>query len=907
MARWRPHCIVVCLVVALGLTGALDAIQGILTDWRFELSSRRATGEVVLVAVDAPSLERQGVWPWPRTVYAELLTKLRVAGVVDVAFDIDFSSRSTPADDEAFRDALREFGGSAILPTFKQITRDQDGTPRIHVARPVPELGAYAWPASVNVQAAANGLVRRYAMGDNINGAFFPSLAALLAGRYDRAAQSFLVDYSIRRPLQPIPVIDVLDGTVDPARLKGKKIIIGATAIELGDRFHVPVYGNISGVELQVLAAESILQGRQLEITSSMVSIIGFVALAGAMLLMWGRFRPVTAALVFLMVAIGVEGVAHLLQTMSPVVLNTAPWIAGIAGYVLTLALIELDLRQLLANFAQNRFQSIALSLGDGVVCLDAEGRVTFWNPGARAIFGYSSAEINGRPFSALSENLADSDLCRFLSRCDASRQVIETTGVRNNGDKFPLEVRISSWLEGDVKHFGAIVRDISLRKRDEEHIRYLALHDALTGLANRAQIRDRLGQSIDDAKQRHETVALLLLDLDNFKEINDTLGHEAGDQFLCTFAEHLRACVGVKAPIARLGGDEFVVVVEGPDAEAGSKAIARSIADIFGDRHSYIDGNGFLISASIGSAVYPRDADNLDDLMANADLALYRAKRRRPGAHVPYESSFKRDLEHRRNVEAELARAVAENEFELFYQPQVRLCDRHIVGVEALIRWRHPTQGLVPPDQFLEILHACKLSNLVGSWVLRTACEQGYRWQSQGRDLRIGVNISPSQFHAELPATIERVLSQTGLAPDRLEIEVTEQILLKEDARTIDLLRQIRSLGVRIAFDDFGTGYASLSHLKRFPLDCLKVDRSFVRHLGTDRNNTAITTAIIELGNRMRLCTIAEGIEDEQSAVWLAELGCPEGQGYHFGKPMSVVQMQHLLDAQNPVSASAA
>ncbi|NJO34661.1 MAG: CHASE2 domain-containing protein [Rhodospirillales bacterium] len=387
MKRWRPHCIVVCLVVALGLTGALDAIQNILTDWRFELTSRRATGEVVLVAIDAPSIERLGVWPWPRTVHVELLRKLRISGAADVAFDIDFSSRSTPADDEAFRSELRAFGGSVILPTFKQVTRHQDGTPRIHIARPAPDLAEHAWSASVNVQPTANGLVRSYVMGESIGGEFFPSLAALLAGRYEKTAQSFLIDYSIRRPLQLIPIIDVLDGKVDPARLKDKKIIIGATAIELGDRFHVPVYGNISGVELQVLAAESILQDRRLEITSSIVSIIGLAVLAGAMLLMWGRFRPVTTALVLLMFAIGVEGAAHLLQAMSPVALNTAPWIVGIAGYVLTLALIELDLRQLLANFAQDRFQSIALALGDGVVCLDAEGRVTFWNPGARAIF----------------------------------------------------------------------------------------------------------------------------------------------------------------------------------------------------------------------------------------------------------------------------------------------------------------------------------------------------------------------------------------------------------------------------------------------------------------------------------------------------------------------------------------
>ena len=887
------HLAVLFVAWALVVTGALDALRDSTTDWRFHLAPRKPTGEVAIVAIDASSIEQIGVWPWPRTVHGDLLRALQRAGVADVAFDVDVSSRSTRASDQEFEQALEAFGGSAILPVFKQTGKDRDGVSRLYVSRPLVEFATHAWTAAVNVVPERNGLVRRYTTGEEIDGAFFPSLASLLAGVFDKKSPAFLIDHSI--DVKRVPVFsaaDVLGGKIDPGRLKDKRIIIGATAIELGDRFHVPVAGIISGVELQALAAESILQRRMLAMTDTTATMGGLMALALFMFLAWRRLGTPCLTFSLLGFAIVIEGTAGLLQEKQPVILDTSAWLVAIAGYLVALWLNELDIRQVLARVAQHRFQSIALSLNDGVVCVDRAGLITFWNVGAKTIFGYCATEVVGRPFCLLYEERQDAGTSELFQSLDP----IELVGVRKDGRRFPIEVRFSSWDESDGSHYGAIVRDISKRKRDEERIRYLALHDPLTGLANRTQLSERLKGSVERAKCGEGSIAVLLIDLDNFKDVNDTLGHEAGDRFLCAFVVRLRACTGGDTLVARLGGDEFVVLIEGADAEGRAGALIHSIADIFGDRHTLVDGSPFLISASTGSAVHPRDGDDVDELLAKADLALYRAKKQGRGVHVSYQESFTRELESRRMLEAELQRAIDDNEFELFYQPQVHLRDARIVGAEALIRWRHPVRGLVSPGEFLSVLELMNLSASVGALMLRTACEQGQRWQQAGHDIRIAVNLSPSQFQPELPKNIERVLLETGLAPALLEVEVTENILLEADPNLIGCLHQIRNLGVQIAFDDFGTGYASLSSLKRFPLDRLKIDRSFVSGFGNDPLNDAIVTGVVELAQRVGLSTTAEGIEDKRCAELLAKLGCGEGQGFHFSEPVSADQFEQLL-----------
>ncbi|WP_025037652.1 EAL domain-containing protein [Bradyrhizobium sp. DOA9] len=893
MKRYRPHILVVVALAVVLSTGWHGALRNALTDLRFKWQTREATGDIVVIGIDAPSIDQIGVWPWPRRLHAEMLQRLEAAGVQDIAFDVDFSTPSDPASDEAFAKALRDAGGSTILPSFKQPT--PKGGPA-HVNRPLKSFGNQSWPAVVNVAIESDGLVRRYPFGEKLGDAFMPSMAVVLAGQDANRRPPFLIDFSISSASIPmVSYVDVLRGdkaTLD--KLKGKKIIIGATALELGDRFSVPNGKIISGPVLQALAAESILQNRVLRWTSDIGMILGVGAICLLMMYSWRRFAPGirVAALVASGAAMG--SAAIFVQARWPLVIDTSLFHIAIIAYLTAIALDEIDFRSLLGRIAESRFHRIAMSLGDGLVCTDADHRITVWNPGASAIFGYMPAEIIGRPFETLCAPPADG--AARPSMHDAARQallvpggavVVEFEGRRKTGETFPVEASFSGWQGTDGFQYGAILRDISVRKREAERIRHLAEHDALTGLANRNKLHVDLTDLIVAAERRSSGVALLVLGLDGFQEINDMLGHAAGDLVLRAVAERLLGEVDGKAIVARLSGDEFAVAVDCADLGEPVPAFADRIARAF-ETPLAAGARQHRVRISVGVAVYPEGGQKADDLLSNGHLALSRAKTTRRGSHVVFEAAIRQELENRLTLERELALAADRGEFELFYQPQVRLVDGSLVGAEALIRWRHPVRGFVSPAEFMPVVHTSALSERIANWVMETACRQARAWELSGNDVRVAINLSPSQLQSgDLAHSVAALLDETGLTPSLLEIEVTEDILLHDERRVLEMFKRIQDLGVRILFDDFGTGYASLSYLKKFPLDGLKIDRSFVFGLLSNSDDAAIVGSTIGLSKQLGLTVVAEGIENRATADFLVSMGCEEGQGYFFGRPM--------------------
>jgi diguanylate cyclase (GGDEF)-like protein len=442
--------------------------------------------------------------------------------------------------------------------------------------------------------------------------------------------------------------------------------------------------------------------------------------------------------------------------------------------------------------------------------------------------------------------------------------------------------------------------------------MRYLDEFDTLTGLANRHTLNKRLDSELATAGTNGHAIGLLLIDLDTFKEINDTLGHAAGDQVLFETASRLNQLTDETELVARIGGDEFAVVVSGDRGDIQGKAenIARRILAAFAQSPLEISGRDVAIRGSIGVACYPAHAGNSQELLSNADVALYRAKAEGRHRHVCFDQGFRETLEKRVKLEAELKRALEREEFELYYQPKVALDSGVVVGAEALIRWRHPERGLLPPAEFIQVVNMSSISTSVALWVLKTAAAQARAWQRAGSSIRVSLNLAPSLIHSgELTEAVSRLLRETGLSPSLLELEVTEDIVLVDEQRALDTFKQIRQLGVLIAFDDFGTGYASLSYLKKFPLDILKIDRSFVAELRQKRDDAAIVEATIGLGKQFNLSVIAEGIEDGETAAILHEMGCDEGQGYHFGKPMPAREFERkfLPQARDPVRRDAA
>ncbi|MDA9404197.1 EAL domain-containing protein [Bradyrhizobium sp. CCBAU 45389] len=895
MKRYRPHILVAIALAVVLSTGWHASLRNALTDLRFAWQSRAASGNVVVVAIDAPSIEQIGVWPWPRRLHAELLHRLEAAGAQDVAFDVDFSTPSDPVSDEAFVKALRDVGGSTILPSFRQPTPNGGA---IHVNRPLKPFSNQSWPALVNVGVEADGLVRRYPFSEKLGDATIPSMAVVLAGQDASRRPPFLIDFSIRAAsIQRVSYVDVLRGdtsTLD--KLRDKKIIVGATALELGDRFSVPNGGIVSGPVLQALAAESILQNRTLRWTSDIGMILGLGAICLMMMYSWRRSAPGVRVAILVAAGAAVELIAVFMQTRWPLVIDTSLFHIAIVAYLTAIALDEIDFRSLLGRIAESRFHRIAMSLGDGLVCTDADHRITVWNPGASAIFGYMPAEIIGRPFETLCA--APADGAARPSMGDAARQallvpggavVVEFEGRRKNGETFPVEASFSGWQGADGFQYGAILRDISVRKREAERVRYLAEHDALTGLANRNMLHAGLTGLITAAERRSSDVALLVLGLDGFQQINDMLGHSAGDLVLRAVAERLRNEVDGKAIVARLSGDEFAIALDCAEAGEPIAEFAERIARAF-EAPLVTGTRQHRVRISIGVAVYPDGGHTADDLLGNGHLALSRAKATRRGSHVIFEGAIRQELENRLTLESELALAADRGEFELFYQPQVRLVDGSLLGAEALIRWRHPVRGYVSPGEFMPVVNTSALSERIANWVMETACRQARTWELSGNSVRVAINLSPSQLEAgDLAHSVAELLEATGLTPSLLELEVTEDILLHDEGRVLDMFKRIQQLGVRVLFDDFGTGYASLSYLKKFPLDGLKIDRSFVLDLLADSDDAAIVGSTIGLSKQLGLTVVAEGIENRATADFLVSMGCEEGQGYFFGRPMPV------------------
>ena len=486
MKQYRPHILVVLALAVVLLSGWHGALRNALTDLRFAWQTRSASGDVVIVAIDAKSIDKIGVWPWPRWLHAELVRRLQSAGVRDIAFDIDLSTPSEASSDQDFVDALADAGGSVVLPSFKQAGSNAAS---VHINRPLKRFADYSWPAIVNVAVEPDGLVRRYPFGEKLEEEFVPSMAAILAGWYAERDAPFLIDFGISTASIPkVSYIDVLRG--DPAtleELRDKKIIIGSTALELGDRFSIRNGQIVSGPILQALATETVLQNRTLRATSDLATVIGLSVIALVMMITWRRLGASRRVLLLAGMAGSVEMIAIVLQATTPLVLDTSLFHTAIAVYLAAIALDEIDFRDLLSNVAESRFQRIAMSLGDGLVCTDSKHLITVWNPGATAIFGYQRAEMIGRPFDTI---CAGEGVSRFSIR-DAvgaaspapGGAITEFDGRRKSGEVFAVEACFSTWQGAEELQYGAVLRDISVRKREAERIRYLAEYDPLTGL----------------------------------------------------------------------------------------------------------------------------------------------------------------------------------------------------------------------------------------------------------------------------------------------------------------------------------------------------------------------------------------------------------------------------------------
>ncbi|WP_040580033.1 sensor domain-containing phosphodiesterase [Methyloferula stellata] len=568
----------------------------------------------------------------------------------------------------------------------------------------------------------------------------------------------------------------------------------------------------------------------------------------------------------------------------------------GILKKLATLSMDQLERRRI--AILKQAFLRMAAATSDAIVCSNEDGLMTFWNTAAEGMFGYSANDVLGQPLEIIIPEFratirAEREAAHWTPERSSLGKAIEITGVRQDKTLFPAELSLTFWNDGEGRQFGAIIRDVSERHRAQEHMRYLTHFDRLTALPNRV----RFIEVIEDELRGASIFCVLKVGLDRFKMINSSIGMAGGDAVLRATAERIVRTAGPDAFVGRIGADEFGVLLRSKDSHHAKSVGDQILAAMSEPFH--VHGSISHVGASIGiaSCSGPLHFENADAVLKCSMLALLHAKKTGGRRVELYRPQLSQQAEERRHLEDELRLAFARREFELYFQPQVRVGTRDIVGAEALLRWNHPERGLLLPSAFLSTLESSEIAVDVGLWIINAACAFAVELVLSGHMIRMGVNLFAAQLRAEnLDIMVGTALSTHRLPANLLELEITETTILGLHDGVIESLRNLRKRGVSIAFDDYGTGYASLSLLKRYPLTRLKIDVEFVKGLLTDPDDAAIVRAVLALGRSMGFHVIAEGVETSQQLAKLIDFGCEEVQGYLFGKPMPAAQFLKLL-----------
>ena len=903
MLRW-PATTAFALCVTLTLSGLLDPIEWSLLDTRASLSSRSVQSDLTLVEIDPESLRELNTWPWPRSYHARLLDNLRAAGARRIFVDIDFSSMSDLAEDKRLAESLGAFQrDNILLPVFQQFVSASVRHQPVLLTQPAALFRKQVRLASITLRPERDGLVRRIPLAA-IAGDSLAAPAALQLNQLAAAPVNELyIDYAINPNSFPrLAYSDVLSGEFPRELVENRQIIIGATALELGDQLAVPIHQSISGPVFQALAYQSLREG-------PLRPVPRLVALSLIVLLSLLIARPLaTMDWRNGLLVIGTAGVllfacSVLAYSKFNLIVSVAPLLAVlIVTYSFTVfsKLDQQALRLMLQRLAVRRTDALMANIVhnsiEGIVAFNADGTIRDINPAACSMFGLTRTEAVNRKFNTLVPDLQDAtQLHNTLKPGTSSACIQEIDALHCDGHAFPIEIVVSSLsIEGE-ELYTAFIRNISERNAQQAALQHQATHDTLTGLGNRTLLQERLEQLTRMSCPADKSAAVLMLDLDRFKEINDTLGHHVGDLVLKEVAHRLAVAVGGSTTLTRFGGDEFAILMSKCSDRKDIVAVATRLLDTL---RQPIDTNGMrlAVGGSVGIALYPQNGRTSGTLLQRADIAMYLAKRTQSG-YALYDPKLDQNSLQRLTITSDLRAAIETDQLRMFYQPQVELATGKVVCVEALLRWHHPKYGVINPVDVMEIAEGTELIRSLIIWILRTALNEFADLRHKGCPIDVAVNMSARLLHdPSLPKMLKDCVNEIGIQPDWLILEITESAIISDPEHALHVMRQIVAMGIRLSIDDFGTGYSSLAYLKHLPACELKIDKSFVIDMLGNESDTMIVRSTIDLAHNFGMKVVAEGIENEQ--VWrrLKQLDCDIAQGYWIARPMLVSEFRKWL-----------
>ncbi len=897
-------------------------------DGVIRLMGRPTPEDVVIVGIDDQSLGEMGRWPWPRRRQAKLLDILSQGGAKVVGFDILFSEPDSkdPEGDRLFAAAIRS-SGPVVLPVAYERLSELGLTEIL----PLPIFTeAAAGLGHVEMPLEGDGIQRGLFLKAGLGGPYWSALALAMleAGGKKTLNHALLPSDEKKDPYawtgtQPVLIsfsgpaghfeevsfVDVIQGRISPDHFQDKFVFVGVTASGLARQFSTPSTGlsrQMSGVEVHANALDALrndLTFQRIPFTAHVLITLLFV-LAPLVFYLYlsprWTFVSTCAVLLITLVlsAFSLWGLHLWIPPATPlmVVSLSAPLLSWIRLENVGQALFR----------EKERAQVTLHSIGDAVITTDDEGIVDYMNPVAEKLTGYRLSEAQSRAFSSIfhaMDEVTGEHMVYPITQCilqGETGQLPESIGLLSaSGQEYVLHVSVKP-IRGEsheVLGIAIAFSNVTHTRQAAQILEFQATHDALTQLPNRYLLFDRLKHAIQKAERHQKQVALLFIDLDDFKKVNDGYGHTMGDMLLIKFVERLKQSGRSEDTIARLGGDEFVVVLENLSDETVAATVAQKILQALKPPF-LLDAHDLFIGGSIGISLYPKDGDDPESLLKNADTAMYRAKETGRNRFQFYTGDMNIRVVNRLVLEEDLRRAMKEGELRVYYQLLVGVAEKQVTGVECLLRWEHPKRGLISPVEFISLAEETGLILPIGDWVMRTACEQAQRWMDLGFPrMRIAVNLSPRQFsQKKFTERVADMLAETGLPAHCLSLEITESIIMENVEAAVETLQSLKKMGIHLAIDDFGTGYSSLSYLKSFPIDHLKIDQSFVRDITTDPNDAAISQAIIAMAHSLNLYVTAEGVETEAQAEFLKLNGCDEMQGFHYCRPGSEKEITQKL-----------